>query len=49
VFPLGVLLQIGPLASLGKVLAVLGTIGLVLAMFVIVIGVLRGQPPRHVA
>lgn len=49
VFPLGVLLQIGPLASLGKVLAVLGTIGLVLAMFVIVIGVLRGQEPRHVA
>jgi hypothetical protein len=49
VFPLGVLLQIGPLASLGKVLAVLGTIGLVLAMFVIVIGVSRGQEPRHVA
>ena len=46
-FPLGVLLQIGPLALFGKVLAVLGTVGLVLAMLVIVIGVLRGHEPHH--
>jgi len=48
VFPLGVLMQIGSLASLGTVLAVLGATGLVLAMFAIVIGVLRGEEPRHV-
>jgi len=48
VFPLGVLMQIGSLTSLGTVMAVLGATGLVLAMFAIVIGVLRGEEPRHV-
>jgi len=41
-------MQIGSLTSLGTVMAVLGATGLVLAMFAIVIGVLRGEEPRHV-
>jgi len=40
-FPFGVLLQIGPMDWLGKIFAVLGSIGLVLSMFAVVIGLLR--------
>jgi hypothetical protein len=40
-FPLGVLLQSGPLESLGKTLAMLGSVGLILAMLLLVYGVFR--------
>lgn len=43
-FPMGVLLQIGPLAAAGHVLAVIGTLGLVLGMLVFVAGLLRAGP-----
>ena len=43
-FPIGVLLQIGPLASAGHVLAVIGTVGVVLGMLVFVAGLLRAAP-----
>ena len=42
-FPIGILLQIGPMAGLGEILAILGSIGLVLGMFVVVVGILRRQ------
>jgi len=43
-FPLGVYLQIGPLAAVGHVLAVVGTLGIVLGMLVFVAGLLRAGP-----
>jgi hypothetical protein len=43
-FPVGVLLQIGPLASAGHVLAVIGTVGVVLGMLIFVAGLLRAGP-----
>jgi len=43
-FPLGVYLQIGPLAPAGHVLAVIGTVGVVLGMLVFVAGLLRAGP-----
>jgi hypothetical protein len=42
-FPFGVFLQIVAMDQLGKALAVVGSIGLVLGMFGVVIGVLRQQ------
>jgi len=43
-FPVGVYLQIGPLAPAGHVLAVIGTIGIVLGMLVFVAGLFRTRP-----
>lgn len=43
-FPVGVLLQIGPLVSAGYVLAFIGTVGIVLGMLVFVAGLLRTGP-----
>jgi len=40
-FPFGVLLQVGPMDWLGKILAVLGSIGLVFSMLAFVTGILR--------
>ena len=40
-FPFGVLLQIGPMDWLGKIFAVLGSIGLVFSMLAFVTGILR--------
>ncbi len=42
-FPLGVLMQAGSLLVLGNTLATLGSLGLILAMIALVVGVLR-QP-----
>ncbi len=44
-FPVGVLLQTGPLAGAGEVLASAGTFGLVLSMLVASVGILR-RPAR---
>ena len=41
VFPLGVLLQIGPAAQLGRLLSMAGSIGMVVALLILVAGVLR--------
>jgi len=43
-FPLGVLLQIGPLAGFGKILSVAGSIGMVLGLLVTVYGLLKPVP-----
>ena len=40
-FPLGVLLQIGPAAALGKVLAIIGSAGMVVGLLGAVWGILR--------
>ena len=42
-FPLGVLLQIGPAASFGKILSVAGSIGMVLGLLAAVYGLLRSN------
>lgn len=42
-FPFGVFLQIGPLQGIGRIVAVLGTIGLVVSMLFVVLGVLRSE------
>ncbi|MFT4826672.1 MAG: hypothetical protein ACJASY_000816 [Halioglobus sp.] len=43
-FPLGVLLQIGPAAALGEILAVLGSVGMVVGLLAAVYGVLKSSP-----
>jgi hypothetical protein len=43
-FPLGVLLQIGPAAGIGKLLAVGGSIGMVFGLLVTVYGLLKARP-----
>ncbi|MBE9539608.1 MAG: hypothetical protein IMF06_11030, partial [Proteobacteria bacterium] len=43
-FPLGVLLQIGPAAGFGKVLSVVGSIGMVLGLLAAVYGLLKSDP-----
>lgn len=40
-FPLGVLLQIGPAAALGQVLSMVGSVGMIAALLILVLGVLR--------
>ena len=42
-FPLGVLLQIGPAAGFGKILSVAGSIGMVLGLLAAVYGLLRSN------
>ncbi|MDH3692298.1 MAG: hypothetical protein OEU36_22930 [Gammaproteobacteria bacterium] len=42
-FPFGVFLQIGSLQGLGKIVAVLGTIGLVVSILFIVVGIMRSE------
>lgn len=44
-FPLGVLLQIGPLAGFGKILSVIGSIGMVLGLLATVYGLLLKPDP----
>ncbi len=43
-FPLGVLLQIGPAASLGQILSVLGSLGMVVGLLAAVYGLLKSSP-----
>jgi hypothetical protein len=43
-FPLGVLLQIGPAAPLGEILAVVGSIGMVAGLLAAAYGVLKNSP-----
>ncbi len=45
-FPLGVLLQIGPAAAIGKLFAVAGSMGMVLGLLVAVACLLKSRPPR---
>ena len=40
-FPFGILLQTGPMDRLGKILAVLGSIGLVFGMLALIVGILH--------
>jgi hypothetical protein len=42
-FPLGVLLQIGPAAAIGKIFSVAGSIGMILGLLITVYGLLRGN------
>ena len=42
-FPLGVVMQIGPAAALGKVLSTAGSIGVILGLVVAVVCLLRGE------
>ena len=42
-FPLGVLLQIGPAAAVGKILSVAGAMGMVLALLLTVYGLVKGR------
>jgi hypothetical protein len=42
-FPLGVLLQIGPAAGLGKVLSMLGSVGMILGLLAAVYGLLKSR------
>ncbi|MEH6581875.1 MAG: hypothetical protein V7754_08070 [Halioglobus sp.] len=42
-FPLGVLLQIGPAASLGKILSMAGSIGMILGLLATVYGLFRSN------
>ena len=44
-FPLGVVMQIGPVAALGKVLSTAGSIGVILGLVVAVICLLRERTP----
>ena len=43
-FPLGVLLQIGPAAGLGKILSMGGSIGMILGLLAAVYGLLKSGP-----
>jgi hypothetical protein len=43
-FPLGVLLQIGPAAGLGKILSMGGSIGMILGLLAAVYGLLKTDP-----
>ncbi len=43
-FPLGVLLQIGPLAGFGKILSVVGSTGMILGLLATVYGLLKPAP-----
>lgn len=42
-FPLGVLLQIGPAAAIGKILSIGGSMGMVLGLLLTVYGLIRGH------
>jgi hypothetical protein len=42
-FPLGVLLQIGPAAAIGKIFSVAGSIGMILGLLITVYGLLRSN------
>ena len=44
VFPLGVLLQIGPAAGLGKLLSVAGSVGMIVGLLAATYGLLRTAP-----
>jgi hypothetical protein len=43
-FPLGVLLQIGPAAALGKIFSIAGSVGLVVGLLIVVYGLLKSKP-----
>jgi len=43
-FPLGVLLQIGPAAGIGKVFSVAGSMGMVAGLLAAVYGLLKAGP-----
>jgi hypothetical protein len=43
-FPLGVLLQIGPAAGLGKILSMGGSVGMILGLLAAVYGLLKSDP-----
>lgn len=43
-FPLGVLLQIGPAAAVGKILSVGGSVGMVFGLLIVVFSLLKSRP-----
>jgi len=43
-FPLGVLLQIGPAAAIGEVLAIAGSMGMLFGLLITVYGLLKSSP-----
>jgi hypothetical protein len=46
-FPLGVLLQIGPAAGIGKVFSIGGSMGMVFGLLGAVYGLLKARPDGH--